>query len=288
LIVEIRNDVIAPLSHFAGCFGKPWLITIDQRQTPRPCDMEKQAAEEQENEIADTDIRRMLAIYRSCRIQHTDSKIAARERQTGNFVVTKKRWFRLLLFLVLGALVLVCAFHFDARVQSWIAHHQNRTAKIFMRNVSRFGDWPEHAALGLILLCLAYWRGNKKWTRIFATMLIACALAGVSARVIKITSGRARPSVRSESVWNGPRISSKYQAFPSGHTAASAAFFGTLFFVSRRLGLACLPIPLLIAASRMYVGAHYFSDVVFAAIFGIMCAFLAAQWLLGPRSKRGT
>jgi membrane-associated phospholipid phosphatase len=194
--------------------------------------------------------------------------------------VTKTSWIRLLLFLVIAAAALICAFHFDSQIQYWIAHHQNRTAKIFMRNVSRFGDWPEHAALGLILLCFAYWRRNKKWTRIFATMLIACALAGVSARVIKMATGRARPSVRSESVWNGPRISSKYHAFPSGHTAASAAFFGTLFFLSWRLGLACLPIPLLIAASRMYVGAHYLSDVVFAAIFGLMCAFLAAQWLL--------
>jgi membrane-associated phospholipid phosphatase len=200
--------------------------------------------------------------------------------------VIKKRWFRVLLFLVLGALVLVCAFYFDAQVQSWIAHHQNRTVKIFMRRVSRFGDWPEHAALGLMLLCFAYWRGNKKWTRIFATMLIAFALAGFSAHVIKITSGRARPSVRSEWVWNGPRISSKYQAFPSGHTAASAAFFGTLFFVSWRLALACLPIPLLIAASRIYLGAHYLSDVAFAAILGLMCAFLATQWLLSAFGNR--
>ena len=75
-------------------------------------------------------------------------------------------------------------------------------------------------------------------------MLIACALAGAAARVIKITSGRARPSVKTESVWNGPRLSSKYHAFPSGHTAASTAFFGTLLFVSWRIGLACLPIPI--------------------------------------------
>jgi undecaprenyl-diphosphatase len=134
--------------------------------------------------------------------------------------------------------------------------------------------------LGLILAIIAYWRGSNKWTRIFATMLIACALAGATARVIKITSGRARPSVKTESFWNGPRLSSKYHAFPSGHTAASAAFFGTLLFVSWRIGLACLTIPILIAASRMYVGAHYFSDILFAGILGIMCAFLATKWML--------
>src|SRR6202035_544080 len=109
----------------------------------------------------------------------------------------------------------------------------------FMENVSRFGDWPEHFALGLVFAAVAWWRGNKKWTRIFLAMLIALALAGLVGSVIKISTGRARPSVKSEEVWNGPRLSSKYHAFPSGHVAASGAFFGVLFLVNRRIGLAC-------------------------------------------------
>lgn len=242
--------------------------------------MEKQAGNEEKREIADTDIRRVLAIYRSCGIQLADSKIAARERQTGNSVVRAPRWFWWLLFLVVSALALVCAFHFDPQVQSWIADHQNRAAKIFMRNVSRFGDWPAHVAVGLVCLAVAYWRGSKTWMRVFLAMLVACAIAGVSTRIIKITAGRARPSVKTEAVWSGPRFDSKYHAFPSGHTASSTAFFATLFLASRRLGFACLPIPLLIATSRMYVGAHYLSDVVFAAILGVLSAFLAAGWLL--------
>jgi len=199
--------------------------------------------------------------------------------------MTKKTWVRILLFFVIAVVTLIAAFYCDASVQHWMAHHQNHTAKLVFRNVSKWGDWPTHAIIGGVLLLIAWLRGNKNWTRIFLTMLIACLLAGVSARVIKITTGRARPSVRTESVWNGPRFSSKYHAFPSGHTAASAAFFGTLLFVSLRLGLALMTIPLLIAFSRMYVGAHYLSDVLFAAILGIMCAFLAVKWLL-PKGGR--
>jgi membrane-associated phospholipid phosphatase len=146
-----------------------------------------------------------------------------------------------------------------------------------MRRVSRFGDWPEHAALGIILAAIAWWRGNKKWTRIFLAMLVACTLAGAAARVIKIATGRARPSVRTEDVWNGPRLVEKYESFPSGHTASSTAFFAVLLFVNWRIGLACLPIPLLIAFSRMYVGAHYLSDVVFAAILAVVCAAIVAR-----------
>ena len=91
--------------------------------------------------------------------------------------MTKKRWLWFLLFFVISALILVGAFHFDPLIQRWIAEHQNRGVKIFMSNVSRFGDWPAHAALGLAGLGIAYWRGSKKWVRIFAAMLLACAMA---------------------------------------------------------------------------------------------------------------
>ena len=57
------------------------------------------------------------------------------------------RQFLLLLFM--GGLMLALSVYFDETMRLWIARHQNASAKIFMRNVSRFGDWPEHAALGL-------------------------------------------------------------------------------------------------------------------------------------------
>jgi membrane-associated phospholipid phosphatase len=91
---------------------------------------------------------------------------------------------------------------------------------------------------------------------------------------MKRTIPRARPSVKTELRWGGPRFSTKYHAFPSGHVFASTAFFGVLVFARRRVGVACLPIPILIGFSRMYLGAHYLSDVVCAAVLGFLCAAL--------------
>jgi membrane-associated phospholipid phosphatase len=59
-----------------------------------------------------------------------------------------------------------------------------------------------------------------------------------------------------------------------------------LLFVSARIGVACLPIPLLIAFSRMYVAAHYLSDVVCAMILGGLCAFLVAHLMVRPIAIR--
>jgi len=192
--------------------------------------------------------------------------------------VKRSSVFYWLIGIVITAVTIAAAFYFDDVVRNFVAQHQNRVARNFMRNISRFGDWPEHMAVGLILAGIAWWRGNKKWTRIFLSMLIALAIAGVVGRGIEIATGRARPSVRTEEVWN--RFSSKYHAFPSGHVTASMAFFGVLFFANRRVAVACLPIPILIGFSRIYLGAHYLSDVVCGVILGILSAVLVARVFL--------
>jgi len=194
--------------------------------------------------------------------------------------VKRSSVFYWLIGIVIAAVTIAAAFYFDDAVRNFVAQHQNRVARNFMRNISLFGDWPEHFALGLVLAGIALWRGNKKWTRIFLSMLIALAIAGVVGRGIEIATGRARPSVRTEEVWN--RFSSKYNAFPSGHVTASMAFFGVLFLANRRAAVACLPIPLLIGFSRLYLAAHYLSDVVCATVLGIFSALLVAHFFLEP------
>ena len=193
--------------------------------------------------------------------------------------------FYWLVGIAIAAIAIGTAFYLDDTVWHFIMQHQNRAAQSLMHNVSRFGDWPSHVALGLLLLGIAWWRGSKKWIRIFLSMLLAMAIAGIAGQVIKRTVPRARPSVKSELRWGGPRFSTKYHAFPSGHVAASTAFFGVLFFARRRVGLACLPIPILIGFSRMYIGAHYLSDVVCATVLGILCAVLVVHFFLSPISN---
>jgi membrane-associated phospholipid phosphatase len=213
--------------------------------------------------------------------------MAEAETQPAKFSMKKIKpvwkWLFIVL-LVAGAMAL--AFHFDAAVRHWVVEHTNRSARRFMAGVSRYGDWPEHVLVGLLLAVIAWLRGNPRWVRIALTMILACAIAGIAARGLKVATGRARPSVKHELAWNGPRWSAKYHSFPSGHTAATSAFFGVLVLANRRVGLALLPIPFLIAASRIYVAAHYLSDVVGAAIIGILCAWLCARACLGSQPAR--
>ena len=184
-----------------------------------------------------------------------------------------------LIGLAIAATAIAVSFHFDDSVRDFMVQHQNAAMRNFMRYVSLLGDWPLHALVGLVLLGIAWRRGNKEWTRIFLAMLIAMSLAGVTGHVIKRTIPRPRPSVHTDTRWGGPHFSSKYHSFPSGHVGASTAFFGALLIARRRIGLACLPIPILIGFSRMYIGVHYLSDVVCAAVLGTLCALVVVHFV---------
>jgi len=197
---------------------------------------------------------------------------------------SRKIWITL---VVLAVIALVAAFFFDQLAAAWINAHSSLELKRVMRIVSRVGDWPAHVIAGLIGIAIAFAVGSKAWMRIFLAMIIALALAGITTRAIKIATGRARPSVKTEAHWNGPQFSSKYHAFPSGHTASSTAFFVALFLARKKQGAPLLLIPILIALSRMIAGAHYLSDVTFAAILGVICAVFVAHWLSirNPKSQ---
>lgn len=85
----------------------------------------------------------------------------------GNFIVKRAAVFYWLIGIVIAAIAIAIAFHFDNAVRDFMAQHQSPVTRNFMRNVSLFGDWPSHVVLGLLLLGIAWRRHNKKWMRIF-------------------------------------------------------------------------------------------------------------------------
>ena len=197
----------------------------------------------------------------------------------------RKIWIAL---IVTAVIALIAAFLLDQATANWITTRSSPELKRVMGMVSSVGDWPAHMIAGTIGIAIAFAAKSKTWMRIFLAMMIALALAGVTGRVIKFATGRARPSVTTETHWNGPRFSSKYHAFPSGHTASSTAFFVALFLARKKLGAPLLLIPILIALSRLIVGAHYLSDVTFAAILGVVCALIATRSLRTPNPQSAT
>ncbi len=128
------------------------------------------------------------------------------------------------------------------------------------------GNGPTLAVLGLGVGSYSYFTGNTAAPKQFAAVL--ALILGYNA--IKIFFRRKRPE-------NAYSALIKSSSFPSGHSAGSATAYGYMAYIlanrsSAGLGLLLLAIgaliSLLIGISRVYLGAHYPSDVV-------------AGWLLG-------
>jgi membrane-associated phospholipid phosphatase len=197
-------------------------------------------------------------------------------------------WLSILVVLFFGVLLVFAAFSLDGVVQDWQHRHALKNIGLLRRYVTRGTDWPSHVVLGLIFAGVAWRRGRQRWTRIFLAMIVAGALAGLSAYALKATTGRVRPSVNVEKGWAKQTLTlgANYQSFPSGHTAFSTAFFALLLIASWRIGLSCLPIPIFVAFSRIFLGAHYLSDVVAAIVLGVVSAMLVAHLMLGEDSDQ--
>ena len=70
-------------------------------------------------------------------------------------------------------------------------------------------------------------------------------------------------------------------AFPSDHSVMAGAVAAGLWLVSRRLGLVAAAAALLMAAARVYVGAHFPLDVIAGLAFGAVVT-VAGFLLLRP------
>lgn len=75
-------------------------------------------------------------------------------------------------------------------------------------------------------------------------------------------------------------------SFPSGHAGCSFAVACIMFRrLPRRYGIPALVLAILISLSRLYVGVHYPSDVLFGMISGILISY-GAEMLVSRLWKR--
>ena len=77
-------------------------------------------------------------------------------------------------------------------------------------------------------------------------------------------------------------------SFPSGHTRSSVLGATILTKTDRRFGYAAIPLAALIAFSRLYLYVHFPSDVLAAAVLGVMIGELAFYADRRWTERRGT
>lgn len=127
---------------------------------------------------------------------------------------------------------------------------------------------------------------NRRARRGAARGLIALSLASSVANVLsKQLVGRMRPDATltplARQLGRAPRTTS----FPSGHSASAAAFATGVLLEAPALGLPVAAVAAGVAASRVFTGAHYPSDVVAGLSLGVGAGVLTLWWW--PRTPPG-
>ena len=159
---------------------------------------------------------------------------------------------------------------FDDRVLLWVTERRRPVLSAFFVAMTSLGSWPVMTLL-TVGTCLGTWLAGER--RLSATLAIAMLGVPLLSQLFKTVYGRERPRVV-------PHLETVASAsFPSGHTLASVVFFVTLALLAaghaRRHRLRVflvgysLAIGALVAASRVYLGVHFPSDVMGGALVGI-------------------
>jgi undecaprenyl-diphosphatase len=162
---------------------------------------------------------------------------------------------------------------FDDAVLRWIAEHRTPTLEPVMLEITFLGT-------GIVVMSIVTVSALFLWltTHRYSAVLLLISTAGGIAinNILKMGFARPRPQLFD---WGTHVLSS---SFPSGHAMSAAVVYGTVAYLAARLQrrrlsraltlLIAAVLIVLIAASRLYLGVHYPSDVFAGIIIGLAWA----------------
>lgn len=173
----------------------------------------------------------------------------------------------------------------DARFSAWLQNHPVHMLTRFLLLITQL-----HSLLGVTVMTLAVsaylW---IKRLRIWVLTLMLAMFGGMLLNLLlKHVFVRERPH------FDNPLLVLTTYSFPSGHTVMATVFYGTLCalvvsrtrrWLWRMLAIAAAAfLVLLVGFSRIYLGAHYLSDVLAAIAEGL--AWLAFCLISIEKLKR--
>ncbi|RYU90664.1 phosphatase PAP2 family protein [Mucilaginibacter terrigena] len=187
-------------------------------------------------------------------------------------------------FIGLSVLVVLYpAMSIDVRVSHEIQEHQNAFFDQLMYLISTPGYMPESVIMVAVTSVIFFLFKYKK----AAAYVLATGLASLISTIVKALVNRPRPSKDLVRILHD----TAQQSFPSGHMLFYVVFFGFMMLLMFQLdhlpkvlrysvGVISLFLILTIPFSRIYMGAHWFTDVVGGFLLGLLCLYLLSWFYL--------
>jgi membrane protein DedA with SNARE-associated domain/membrane-associated phospholipid phosphatase len=160
---------------------------------------------------------------------------------------------------------------FDLTIADALHRHSSPAGVQIAKGVSLLGSPAFISAWGLVVVLLLL---ARRQYLLLGGWVAALAGGGLLEVELKRVFHRTRP------VWDVPQLTATGWSFPSGHAMGSLVAYGMLAYLlvrkvdrrGQRLGIiACaVLLVLLVGLSRMYLGVHYFSDVIGGYAAGVV------------------
>ena len=176
----------------------------------------------------------------------------------------------------------------DKLISEWFRLHATPRFTIGMQFASDLASTTTVGILFALMGCILLWKRLWYW---LLGLVLAVAGGMLLNVLLKNLFGRARPG------WADPLMALTDSGFPSGHTMMATIIYGfiAIFFILRiaswrwRFFIVTLTVALvfLVALSRMYLGAHYLSDVLAAMAAGTAWLALCLTAMETMRRPRG-
>ncbi|MEO8794809.1 MAG: phosphatase PAP2 family protein [Daejeonella sp.] len=203
---------------------------------------------------------------------------------------------RVLALLLVGFIALSVFISFfpnsivDREFSEEVQEHQNVFLDSIMKMISWFGYMPFSLIMVLVIACIFYLSKFKRE----AIFIVITLSSGILSSVLKIAINRPRPTV------DLVRIVEKanHQSFPSGHVLFYVVFFGFIVLLMYHIKSMeywfrwtvtyfCLFLIFTIPFSRVYLGAHWFTDVLGGFMIGLIWLALISYFYLNKPVKPG-
>jgi membrane-associated phospholipid phosphatase len=193
-------------------------------------------------------------------------------------------------FVALTILVVLYPSSFiDVEFSKEVQEHQNKFLDSAMYLISVPGYMPESPIM-IVFTSLVLFLYRYKKAAVFVLFTMA---AGLVSTIVKALVNRPRPSDDVVRIV----LKTTQQSFPSGHVLFYVVFFGFLVVLMYQLEdipkflrwfviAGSLFMIFVIPLSRIYLGAHWFTDVTGGFLLGVLCLYLLSWLYLRKPAKR--